>query len=74
MMKMIDMRQGSDSGLFAGLVGRNRIGEGDVLRTVEDIISKVRTEGDRAIIEYTMKFDKVQLDQTSLKVTQQEIN
>jgi histidinol dehydrogenase len=73
MIKVIDMRQGSDSGLFAGLVGRNRIGEGDVLRTVEDILSKVRAEGDKAIIEYTLKFDNVQLEQTSLKVSKEEI-
>ncbi len=74
MIKVIDMRQGSDSGLFAGLVGRNRVGEGDVLRTVGDIILKVRAEGDRALLEYTLKFDKVQLEQTSLKVSQEEID
>jgi histidinol dehydrogenase len=73
MIKVIDMRKGDDAGLFAGLVGRNRIGGGEVVRTVEDIISKVRSEGDQALIEYTLKFDKVQLDQTSIKVTRQEL-
>jgi histidinol dehydrogenase len=73
MIKIIDMRKGDDAGLFAGLVGRNRIGGGEVVRTVEDIISKVRSEGDQALIEYTLKFDKVQLDQTSIKVTRQEL-
>lgn len=73
-MKVIDMRQSRDSGLFSGLVGRNRIGEGDVVRTVEEILSRVRNEGDKALIEYTAKFDRVTLNQSSLKVPEEEIN
>lgn len=73
MIKVIDMRQGEDSGLFEKLVGRNRLGQGDVVKTVEEIISNVRAEGDKAILKYTEKFDKVELDAASMKVSQQEL-
>lgn len=73
MIKVIDMRQEKDSGLFERLVGRNRLGQGEVVKAVEEILSNVRVNGDQAIIEYTRKFDKVELDTASLKVSQQEL-
>ena len=39
---------------------------------VSEIISNVRTNGDKALLEYCEKFDKAKLD--SLQVTQEEIN
>ncbi|MBS7636893.1 histidinol dehydrogenase [Candidatus Bathyarchaeota archaeon] len=41
---------------------------------VKEIIRKVQTEGDAALIEFTKKFDKVSLNAESLKVSRQEIN
>lgn len=73
MIKVIDMRQGKDSELFEKLVGRNRLGQSDVVRVVEEILSKVRAEGDKAIIEYTRKYDNVELDAASLIVTEREL-
>jgi histidinol dehydrogenase len=43
----------------------------DVTAIVTDIIEKVKADGDKALFEYSEKFDKVKL--TSLKVTEQEI-
>lgn len=74
MLKIIDMRDGKDNSLFEKLVGRNRLGQADVVRTVEEIISNVRTQGDKALIEYTEKFDKVELTRDSLRVTKEEID
>lgn len=39
--------------------------------TVNEVLQRVRTEGDRAVLEYEEKFDKVQL--ASLAVTQEEM-
>lgn len=72
MIKKIDMREGKDSGLFDKLVGRDKVGQGDVVRIVEEIISNVRVNGDKALLEYTRKFDGVGLDAASLKVTKRE--
>ncbi len=44
----------------------------DVSATVAEIISKVKTEGDAALLYYCEKFDKVKL--SSLEVTQEEID
>lgn len=44
----------------------------DVSAIVSDIISNVRTNGDKALIEYALKFDKAEL--SSLEVTEEEIN
>lgn len=73
MVKIIDMRQGKDSGLFDKLVGRDRVGQRDVVQVVEEILSNVRKNGDIAVLEYTKQFDKVELDATALKVSQQEL-
>lgn len=74
MIKMIDMRQGKDSGLFERLVGRNRLGQGEVVKAVEDILSNVKANGDCAVLAYTEKFDKVKLAPDTLKVSQQELD
>lgn len=45
----------------------------DMLRdTVNTVLAKVRAEGDKAVIEYEEKFDKVQL--SSLAVSEEEFN
>ena len=44
----------------------------DVQEIVADIIANVRTNGDKALYDYTLKFDKVEL--TSLLVSKEEID
>lgn len=73
MLKIIDMRKGKDFGLFDRLVGRNKLGQEDVVKTVEEIISDVRTNGDKSINKYTEKFDKALLTTASMRVSQQEL-
>ena len=72
MIKTIDMRRDKDSGLFDRLVGRNRLEQGEVVKAVEEILLNVRKNGDKAVIEYTEKFDNAMLDAASIKVSQQE--
>jgi histidinol dehydrogenase len=72
-VRVIDLRQGKDSDLFEKLASRSQMEHGDVLRRVEDIVRDVREKGDKAVIKYTSMFDKVELDATRLKVSQEEI-
>lgn len=53
---------------------RRASGEFDkkVLKTVEEIINTVRRHGDRALIEFTRKFDRVEQRDFSLTVTPEE--
>lgn len=73
MIKVIDLRNGKDSGLFESLASRSQMEHGDVLRRVEDIVNNVRQNKDKAVLEYTAMFDKVELSSESLKVSEDEI-
>ncbi|HAA43879.1 MAG TPA: histidinol dehydrogenase [Ruminiclostridium sp.] len=73
MIKIIDLRDGRDSGIFEKLASRSQIEYGDVLRRVEDIVGNVKKEGNSAVIKYTEMFDKVSLKEEELKVTPEEI-
>ncbi|MEW4957199.1 histidinol dehydrogenase, partial [Enterobacter cloacae subsp. cloacae] len=42
-----------------------------ITRTVTEILNNVKTRGDKALREYSAKFDKTEVD--ALKVTEQEI-
>lgn len=58
---------------FAHLLGLKREVSEDVDAAVRAIIADVRTRGDAAIIEYTRKFDRLELTAQTLRVTEAEI-
>lgn len=74
MIRIIDLRDGTDSEFYAKLVNRGQTEHGDILRLVNEIVDNVRVNGDKAVFEYTRKFDGVELDAASLKVSKQEID
>jgi histidinol dehydrogenase len=43
-------------------------------QAVTDILSRVRTDGDDAVVEYTRKFDAPQMEKNNLRVTEQEFS
>jgi histidinol dehydrogenase len=45
----------------------------DIENTVKEIISNVRENGDRALLEYIKKFDNVQMKKSELRVSENEI-
>ncbi|NLV37081.1 MAG: histidinol dehydrogenase [Clostridiaceae bacterium] len=73
MIKMIDMRRDKDNSLFDRLISRDRVGKEDVVRVVDEILSSVRARGDEALLEYTRRFDRVELDAASMRVSEQEM-
>ncbi len=73
MIKIIDMRQGKDSGLFSKLISRNRLGDAEVVKAVESILSDVKNNGDKAILKYTEKFDSLKMEASALRVSKQEL-
>ena len=46
----------------------------EVVSTVTDIIKNVRAKGDRALFEYTRKFDDFEADPETIRVTRDEID
>ncbi|MBT8171857.1 histidinol dehydrogenase, partial [Candidatus Bathyarchaeota archaeon] len=55
------------------LMNRGKANLSTAVTVVRKIIDDVKIEGDKAILKYTEKFDKVILDSTKLKVTEKTI-
>jgi histidinol dehydrogenase len=54
---------------FQAFLGRNRDTDENVDRVVGDIIADVRARGDAAVLEYTKKFDRFDIDVNGLRVS-----
>jgi histidinol dehydrogenase len=59
---------------FKALLGAKRESSVEVGDAVAQIIAQVQSKGDAALIELTQKFDQLDLNQTDLQFTQQEID
>jgi histidinol dehydrogenase len=73
MIQFIDLRSDKDSDIFNKLASRSQIEYGDIQNRVSDIVNNVKLNGDKAVLEYTNMFDKVELCPDSLKVSRSEI-
>ena len=58
---------------FAAFLTTKREVSADVDAVVRDIIGRVRAEGDKALIDYTLKFDKADLGQLGIAVSKDDI-
>ena len=66
----------SDAGfkpLMAKILGRRGTRTGDVEKRVDQIVTTVQRQGDRAVLRYTAKFDHVRLRAAQMEVTPAEI-
>jgi len=70
----LDSRTDDFAGRFRAFLATKRESAADVEASVRAIIDDVAARGDRALIELTRKFDRVDLDRTGLKVTAAEID
>jgi histidinol dehydrogenase len=59
---------------LAKLRGRAIAADADLLSLVSKILSEVRQRGDKALVEYTARFDGVQLTPAQLRVSAETIN
>ena len=57
----------------AFLTGKREVSE-DVDRAAREIVDRVRREGDSALIEYSLRFDRIDLTKTSIRVTEAEVD
>ena len=69
----LDSRSADFSARFAALLATKREVSEDVEQAVRGIIAEVRKSGDRALIELTKKFDRVNVGGADLRVTADEI-
>jgi histidinol dehydrogenase len=67
------VRQGEVDDLMSRLVARSVALDSDLLAQVTSIIDDVRVRGDEALIEYTRKFDGVELQASELRVSEDSL-
>ncbi len=58
---------------FAGFLQKKHRADTDVRQVVADILSRVRSEGDRALFELSKKFDRLDLDGSNLRIGRNEV-
>jgi len=69
----LDIRSGDFAQKFRAFLDTKREASADVEGIVRAIVADVAARGDRALRDYTLKFDKLDLDRAGLRVTADEI-
>ena len=59
--------------LVQRLAARSVALDSDLMSIVSSIIDDVRARGDKALIDYTARFDKVELKQSQLRISEDEL-
>ena len=72
-MRTLKLTENTKRELLGNLLNRNPGSYTEYENTVNEIINDIRNNGDKALFEYTAKFDKCSLDATSIKITDDEI-
>ncbi|WP_022767173.1 histidinol dehydrogenase [Butyrivibrio sp. NC2007] len=72
-MRTLKLTEETKKELLGNLLNRNPGSYGEYEETVNGIITDIRNNGDKALFEYTEKFDKCVIDANSIKITRQEI-
>ena len=74
MVKELNNKRASFEQDFAELLSANRDTENDVSPVVKEILADVKVRGNQALFDYSKKFDHVDLDENSIRVTDDEID
>jgi histidinol dehydrogenase len=72
-MRTLKLTKETQNELLGNLLKRSTGSYPEYEKIVADIIEDIRVNGDKALFEYTAKFDKCSLDAGSVKVTEAEI-
>jgi histidinol dehydrogenase len=70
----LDSRSADFAARFAAFLATKREASSDVDHAVRAIIADVRSNGDRALIELSRKFDRVDLDKVGIRVSAAELD
>lgn len=72
-MRIVELSKETRQSILNDLLKRSPNNYSQYEATVNEIIEKVKTEGDKALFDYTLKFDKFTLTPENIKVTGAEI-
>ncbi len=73
MIKIINSKDKTFENDFNNLLTMNRSSDADVIQTVTSIIDDIKQNGDKALLKYTLQFDKNSLDIDSLLLKEDKI-
>ncbi|MCH5266762.1 MAG: histidinol dehydrogenase [Lachnospiraceae bacterium] len=72
-MRIVNLTQKERENILENLLHRSPNQYGEYEDTVQEILDDVKTKGDKALFNYTEKFDKVTITPESIRVTEEEI-
>ncbi len=73
-MRIINLTQESKKNILNDLLKRSPNNYGKFEETVNEILANVKANGDKALFEYTKKFDRYDLNAENVQVTRAEID
>lgn len=73
-MRILKLTSESKKNILENLLKRSPNSYGEYESAVNDILSKIKTEGDKALFQYTKDFDKADINSSNVVVTQEEID
>ena len=72
-MRIVELTEGTRKNVLNDLLKRSPNNYSEYEGTVNEILAAVKTGGDKALFEYTLKLDKYQLTSENIRVTAEEI-
>ncbi|MDW7644989.1 MAG: histidinol dehydrogenase [Desulfuromonadales bacterium] len=72
-MQMLRFSDADFTASFQAILDRGESTQADVEKVVADIIADVRQRGDKALFDYTSRFDRLELSAATLEVSPEEI-
>lgn len=72
-MRIVKLDAASKQNILAQLLKRDPNNYNTYADTVQEIVNRVKQEGDKAVFDYTEQFDKVRLNKDCVRVTKEEI-
>lgn len=72
-MRIVELTKEAKENILENLLKRSPNSYGQYEETVKDILAEVKENKDKAIFEYTKKFDKADINAKNIRVTEEEI-
>lgn len=73
-LRIIKLNEESKKNILNDLLKRSPNNYDSYAATVQEIVNNVRENGDKAVAEYTLKFDKTEVNASNILVTKEEIS
>lgn len=72
-MRIVELTENTKKNLLKDLLKRSPSSYGTYEQTVSEIVNNVKENGDKAVFDYTEKFDHFALNSGNIRVTEEEI-